>query len=169
MTAPDPQAEHAGEEAGGVLSEEFVAVLHDAMVRDQFRGAEPHPAFLSSDSDQRRTAERVAEALAPAVEQIVRAHAEADRAERLCSQCGERMSCMVKIGTDDGWCTVCLDEAAEPAAEAERDKARGALRRVEALLDEWALCLREPRRHPGWSGGAVLADLRAALAPGDES
>lgn len=33
--------------------------------------------------------------------------------ERLCSQCGERMSAMVKVGTTDGWCTVCLDEAAE--------------------------------------------------------
>ena len=30
----------------------------------------------------------------------------------LCSQCGERPSVMVKIGTTDGWCTVCLDEAA---------------------------------------------------------
>lgn len=32
----------------------------------------------------------------------------------LCSQCGERAAVMVKIGTDDGWCTTCLDEAAEP-------------------------------------------------------
>ena len=31
----------------------------------------------------------------------------------LCSQCGERESVMVKIGTDDGWCTACLDEAAD--------------------------------------------------------
>lgn len=34
---------------------------------------------------------------------------------RVCSQCGERDSAMVKIGTTDGWCTACLDEAAEPA------------------------------------------------------
>ncbi len=30
----------------------------------------------------------------------------------LCSQCGEMPSVMVKIGTDDGWCVRCLDEAA---------------------------------------------------------
>jgi hypothetical protein len=30
----------------------------------------------------------------------------------LCSQCGERESAMVKVGTLDGWCTACLDEAA---------------------------------------------------------
>lgn len=30
----------------------------------------------------------------------------------LCSQCGELPTVMVKIGTDDGWCTKCLDEAA---------------------------------------------------------
>lgn len=30
----------------------------------------------------------------------------------LCSQCGERPAAMLKIGTDDGWCTRCLDEAA---------------------------------------------------------
>lgn len=33
----------------------------------------------------------------------------------LCSQCGEMPSVMVKIGTSDGWCTRCLDEASEPA------------------------------------------------------
>lgn len=30
-----------------------------------------------------------------------------------CSQCGEQPSAMVKIGTDDGWCTACLDDAAD--------------------------------------------------------
>lgn len=30
----------------------------------------------------------------------------------LCSQCSERSPVMVKIGTSDGWCTQCLDEAA---------------------------------------------------------
>lgn len=34
-------------------------------------------------------------------------------AERLCSQCGEQMSVMVKVGTSDGWCGSCLDEAAD--------------------------------------------------------
>jgi hypothetical protein len=33
----------------------------------------------------------------------------------LCGQCGEQPAAMVKVGTDDGWCTHCLDEAAEPA------------------------------------------------------
>lgn len=32
----------------------------------------------------------------------------------LCSQCGERLAVMVKVGTDDGWCERCLDEAALP-------------------------------------------------------
>lgn len=51
---------------------------------------------------------------------ILRTHAAARTAprntqagpsERLCSQCGERMAVMVKVGTQDGWCEVCLDEA----------------------------------------------------------
>lgn len=35
----------------------------------------------------------------------------------LCSQCGEQLACMVKIGTADGWCVTCLDEASERGGE----------------------------------------------------
>lgn len=38
-------------------------------------------------------------------------------ARLLCSQCGERASVMVKVGTHDGWCTVCLNEAAKGESE----------------------------------------------------
>lgn len=34
----------------------------------------------------------------------------------LCSQCGDQLSTMVKIGTDDGWCSACLDEATQPVS-----------------------------------------------------
>jgi hypothetical protein len=40
-----------------------------------------------------------------------------DAVSAICSQCGERSSAMVKIGTTDGWCTICLDEAAEPTTD----------------------------------------------------
>lgn len=35
----------------------------------------------------------------------------------LCGQCGERESVMVKVGTTDGWCVECLDEAADPRTD----------------------------------------------------
>lgn len=43
------------------------------------------------------------------------AHALLSTALPLCSQCGEKPACMVKIGTTDAWCTDCLDLASEPA------------------------------------------------------
>lgn len=51
----------------------------------------------------------------------------AEPAQRMCSQCGERMAAMVKVGTSDGWCTVCLEEAADSEVAA----------RVEAVLRHW--------------------------------
>jgi hypothetical protein len=34
---------------------------------------------------------------------------------------------------------------------------------IGALCDEWAASLRDRTLRPGWSGGAILADLRALL------
>lgn len=51
------------------------------------------------------TVERIASDAARAAERAL--------VETLCSQCGERMSSMLRIGTGDGWCTVCLNEAAD--------------------------------------------------------
>lgn len=52
----------------------------------------------------------------------------------LCSQCGEQLACMVKVGTADGWCATCLDEASERGGEV------GALAEVE----------RRDCGHPAW-------------------
>lgn len=35
----------------------------------------------------------------------------------LCGQCGEEPAAMVKLGTSDGWCVTCLDNAAEPLTD----------------------------------------------------
>jgi hypothetical protein len=74
--------------------------------------------------------------LTAAVERIVAAHKAAalrDAArdeKRLCSQCGEQMSVMVKVGTQDGWCSACLDEAAEGPAVTRLAEVEGEVERL---------------------------------------
>ena len=86
---------------------------HDAKVRaEELRGAAedidgewgvgaaiPHPWIAIVRSWLNDRADQVA---ARATEEVL-----------LCGQCGERLACMVKVGTADGWCGACLDEAAE--------------------------------------------------------
>jgi hypothetical protein len=67
---------------------------------------EAHRAHLAAVLTQRIEADRAA---------LAARLAEGPK-QRLCSQCGEQMSVMVKVGTQDGWCSACLDEAAEGPA-----------------------------------------------------
>jgi hypothetical protein len=76
-------------------------------------------------------------------------------ATTLCSQCGELLSVMVKIGTSDGWCTSCLDEAAD------RDEAGVEARdRDQIAEDIWEAARRQARqRRPARSRVRVLLAL----------
>jgi hypothetical protein len=97
-----------------------------------------------------------------AVERIIAARTEAAdreaaRVTALCSQCGELPSAMVKIGTTDGWCVKCLDEAADSRVTAA----------VEALADEWERQPNSDINEHNYAIGATRAcgvTLRAALS-----
>jgi len=84
----------------------------------------------------------------------------------LCSQCGEMPSVMVKIGTTDGWCTRCLDEAADPSGLREAIEARIAqFDRAAEMKDA-----DDPHDHYRWmayqnAAAALRADLAAHPGP----
>lgn len=54
----------------------------------------------------------------------------------LCSQCGELEAAMMKVGTQDGWCSACLDRAAEHALG----------QALQAKVDEWREAIASTKR-----------------------